>query len=175
MKIKYILPLLALMLGSVTFMSCGDDDVEAEPALSAEQVALNRQAVGSFSGWTHLKTNFINKNYDGDTFEFALGEDGKLIATFSNRTWGTATIKGIMVSTENNNQDYLLVGGEGQFVMNNPRDLENPTQTFSCALQSGTLSADRTELTVVLVAKMDVEGGHGDMTFTFTSGDMPTE
>ncbi len=167
MKIKSIFALFALMLGMFLLTACGDDE-EATP-----QNTVNQEVVGTYSGWSHLTTNFLNKNYADNTIALVLAEDGTLTATYKNQVWGVATIKGINASRDAESNGYQLAGGEGSFVMNNPRD--NSTQEFSCNLQSGTISADKKEMKVVILANMTTAGAHGEMTFTFQTGDMPTE
>ena len=167
MKIKNIFALFALMLGMSLLTACGDDE-EATP-----QNTVNQEVVGTYSGWSHLTTNFLNKNYADNTIALALAEDGTLTATYKNQVWGVATIKGINASHDAEANGYQLAGGEGSFVMNNPRD--NSTQEFSCNLQNGTISADKKEMKVVILANMTTAGAHGEMTFTFQTGDMPTE
>lgn len=165
--------LLTLILGAFTFVACGDD--ESTPEGQGQNTIENEEVVGTYTGWCHLTTAFINKNYTDNTFTLNLAEDKTLTATFFNPTWGTATLTGIYAEKIAGNKGYILQGGEGQFVMNNPRDPENPTQTFSCKMESGAVSADKKQLTATILAHMDVEGGHGDMTFTFQTEEMPTE
>lgn len=170
MKLKNIFMLMALTLGAFTFVACGDDD-EPTPQDQGTISEANKAVVGVYEGWTNLVTTYLNKNYANDTFTLALSDGGSLVATFTDAVWGTATITGIQASKTDTG--YKLEHGEGSFVMNNPRDPENPTQTFACKLESATISADKTQLTAVISAHMEV--GHGDMTFTFQTGEMPTD
>lgn len=170
MKLKNIFMLLALTLGTFAFVACGDDDDDA-PQKKAREV--NKEVVGTYAGWTHLTTSYINKNYDKDTITLALADDGLLVLTFKDATWGTATIKGVQATKLEGNRGYKLEDADGSFVMNNPRDPENPTQTFPCELDDATISADKTQMTAVIEANMAI--GHGEMTFTFQTGEMPTE
>ena len=168
MKLKNIFMLLALTLGTFAFVACGDDD-DVTPQKKASEV--NKKVVGTYQGWTRLTTNFINKNYTNDTFTLALADDGSLEATFTDATWGTATITGIQATDENADAQFELKGGEGSFVMNDIRN--GGTQTFSCKLESATVNPKDQQMTAVISAHMEV--GHGDMTFTFQTGEMPTE
>lgn len=170
MKLKHLFPLIALLTGVFSLAACGGDD-ELAPQDQGQGRESNTEVVGTYEGWTHLTTAFINKNYSGDTFTLALADDGTLTATFTDATWGTATITGIQASKIKTGEGYALEDGEGSFVMNNPR--QGGTQEFACKLESGTLSADKTQLTVVISAYMEV--GHGDMTFTFQTGEIPAE
>ena len=169
MKLNKLFLLAGLLIGAFCLTACGDDD--DEKTLKPSQ--FNIEVVGTYSGSTHLTTNFINKDYTDDTFTLALAEDGTLTATFTDATWGVATITGVNAKTASEGEEYILEGGEGSFVMNNPRDPENPTQEFSCKLENGVISADKKQLTVVLSAYMAV--GHGDMLFTFQSGVAPID
>ena len=171
MKLKNIFMLLTLTLGAFTFVACGDDDPDPDPQDQGTISEANKAVVGVYEGWTNLTTTYLNRNYANDTFTLALSDGGSLVATFTDAIWGTATITGIQASKTDTG--YKLEHGEGSFVMNNPRDPENPTQTFACKLESATISADKTQLTAVISAYMEV--GHGDMTFTFQTGEMPTD
>ena len=176
MKLKHIFAILALSMGTFTFVACGNDE-EVQPQEQDDNQGqaseTDKEVVGTYVGWTHLKTNFIDKNYDKDTLSLAVADKGSLTATFKNKTWGTATITGIKANKAEADKGYTLQGGTGSFVMNNPRD--NSTQEFSCTLDSATISADKTQMTAYITATMDVAGGHGDMQFTFQTGDLPTE
>ena len=172
MKLKTILMLLALMMGAFTFVACGEDD-EQQPQDQGKTSETNKEVVGTYKGWTHLTTNFIDKVYDEDTLSLAVADDGTLMATFKNKIWGTATINGIQSSKIAAGEGFKLENGEGSFVMNNPRD--SSTQEFSCKLDYATISADKTQMTAVIIANMTTAGAHGEMTFTFQTGDMPTE
>ena len=169
MKLNKLFLLLGLIMGAFVFTACGDD----EPDPKAKQSELNKEVVGVYNGWTHLETNFINKDYTGDTFTLAQSEDGSLTATFADATWGTATITGINASKIESGEGYLLQEGEGSFVMNNPR--ENTTEEFGCRLSHATISADKKQMMSVIIANMTTTGGHGEMTFTFHTGILPTE
>ncbi len=169
MKLNKLFLLAGLLIGAFCLTACGDDDDEKSPKSSL----FNIEVVGTYSGSTHLKTNFINKVYTNDTFTLTLAEDGTLTATFTDATWGVATITGISAKKVSESEGYILEGGEGSFVMNNPRDPENPTQEFSCKLENGAISADKKQLMVVISAYMAV--GHGDMIFTFHTGEVLTE
>lgn len=173
MKLKNILMLLTLMLGAFAFVACDDDD--STPNGLGKGTIENADVVGTYKGMCHLTTAHINKNYIDNTFILALAEDGTLTATFINPTWGTATLTGINAKNIAGGKGYILEGGEGQFVMNNPRDPENPTMTFSCYMESGAVSEDKGQLRATIVAHMDVEGGHGDMIFNFQTEEMSTE
>lgn len=168
MKLKNIFILFALALGTCAFVACGDE--EQDPSTQGENAAA-KAIVGTYEGWTHLESTFINKNYTGDTFALALAQDGTLTATFINQVWGTATIKGIR-ALEIPNEGYSFTGGEGSFVMNDVR--QGGTQEFPCLVGSGTVSSDLKTLQVVIIANMTVAGGHGEMTFLFQTGEMPT-
>lgn len=172
MKLKNLFPLLALMLGAFTFTACGDDD-EPTPQDKGQGSEANKEVVGTYEGWTHLTTAYISRNYANDTFVLTLNDDGTLVGTFTDAVWGVATITGIQASKIEAGEGYKLENGEGTFVMNNPRDPENPTQDITCKLENGTLSSDKTQMTVVISAYMEV--GHGDMTFTFQTGEMPSD
>ena len=173
MRLKYILPLLTLMLSSIAFVSCGDD-VETEPVITPEQVALNEQTVGIYTGWTNLEAAMFpnGKNYPNNTINVELAEDGTLTIIYVNGTWGTATIAGINASTIKEGEGYILSGGEGSFVMKTQNG--DSTQELGCNLDNATISADKNEMTAVIIANMTVMGGHGEMTFTFHTGEMPT-
>mgnify|MGYP006988890712 CR=1 FL=1 len=171
MKLKNLIPLLFLSLGAFGFVACGDDE-ESTPQRS-EYYEYNKQVAGTYQGWTNLKTTYLDRNYTGDTFTLVLAENGTLTGTFTDAIWGTATITGINAEPYYGVAAYGLKGGEGSFVMNNPRDPENPTQTFPCKLESATFKAEGNELTAVISAYMEV--GHGDMTFTFQTGEMPSD
>ena len=175
MKLKNIFMLLALTLGTFAFVACGDDDDDAPQKKASE---VNKEVVGTYAGWTQLQTAFIPSatnpgRYANDTFTLALADDGSLVATFTDAIWGTATIKGVQATKLEGGKGYKLEDADGTFVMNNPRDPENPTQTFPCELDDATISADKTQLTAVIEANMPM--GHGEMTFTFQTGEMPTE
>jgi len=164
MKIKKIAGLFLLALCSICLVACSDDD---GPSSQAE---INAEAVGSWAGWTHLTTTYINKDYTGDTFVLTQDKDGSLTAVYQDTTWGTATINGInAVKAEDGT--YALNGGEGSFVMNNV--FTGETQEFACQLASGTISADKKTLTAVISAYMSV--GHGNMTFSFYTGEKAAE
>ena len=173
MKHKHLFPLLLLFLGAFTFVACGDDDPRPGidyPLDDSDYATI----VGTYTGWTHLTTAFINKDYDGDTFTLAKADDGTLTATFTDATWGTATIKGIVAAQAEDHYDavtngkvYVMSGGEGSFVMNNPR--EQTTQEFPCQLENAILSGKT--LTATIKANMEV--GHGEMTFIFHTGERP--
>ena len=172
MKQKKIFLLLALLVGAFTFVACGDDDDSVpEPQDKGTVSEANKAVVGVYEGWTHLTTNFINKNYANDTITLAVGDGGTLVATFTDVTWGTATITGIQATDENADGLYELQGGEGLFVMNNIRT--GQTETFSCKLENATVNPKDQQLTAVISAYMEV--GHGNMTFAFQTGEMPTE
>ena len=176
MKLKNILMLMALTLGTFTFVACGDDDEEQTGVVSAEQAAINKKVVGTYTGWTHLTTNYIDKNYADDTIELKQEKDGTLTAVFTDKTWGTATIKGCAVHliSSNSTSAYSMEPGKGEFAMYNPRN--NTTQTFPCELAAGLISFDKDFMAASIVADMSsVEGGHGKMTFVFTTGEMPLE
>ncbi len=102
-----------------------------------------------------------------------MAKDGALSVTFINKTWGVATIFGINSDEVVDGKECILQGGIGSFIMNNPRD--NSIQEFPCSLQTAIISADRTQMTAVIIANMTTAGAHGEMTFTFQTGDMPTE
>jgi len=172
MKLKNIFMLLALAMGTFTFVACGDDE-EQQPQDQGQVSQATKEVVGTYTGWTHLKTNFIDKNYDNDTISLAITDDGTLMATYKNKTWGTATITGIKASKIEAGEGYKLEEGEGSFVMNNPRD--NSTQEFSCKLDHATISADKKQMLAVIIANMTTAGAHGEMTYTFQTGEMPTE
>ena len=118
------------------------------------------------------KENFrLDIHYANDTITLAVGDGGTLVATFTDATWGTATITGIQATDENADGLYELQGGEGSFVMNNIRT--GQTETFSCKLENATVNPKDQQLTAVISAYMEV--GHGNMTFAFQTGEMPTE
>lgn len=175
MKLKNIFMLLALTLGTFAFVACGDDDDAAPPKKASE---FNKEVVGTYQGWTQLRSAIIPSatnpgRYANDTITLALADDGSLVATFTDATWGTATIKGVQATKLEGGKGYKLEDADGSFVMNNPRDPENPTQTFACELDDATISADKTQMTAVIETNMPM--GHGEMTFTFQTGEMPTE
>lgn len=170
MKLKNILMLLALALGTFTFVACGDDE-EQQPQDQGQTSNANQEVVGIYTGWTNLKTTYLDRNYSGDTLAIAPSDGGTLTAIFKDSTWGIATITGIQASLIEAGEGYKLEGGVGQFVMNNIRT--GGTQTFACKLENATISADKKQMTAVISAYMEV--GHGDMTFTFQTGEMPTE
>ena len=172
MKLFRFLSLIAaLVMGAFVLASCGDD--EQEPQDNGKGSKVNKEVVGTYTGWTHLKTNYIDKNYETDTLTLSLSDDATLIGTFSNKTWGTATITGINASKIESGEGYLLQEGEGSFVMNNPR--ENTTEEFGCRLSHATISADKKQMMAVIIANMTTAGAHGEMTFTFHTGILPTE
>ena len=173
MKLRRIFPLiLTLVLGAFTLTACGDDE-EQGPQDNGETLKVYKEVVGTYTGWTHLTTNFIDKNYESDTFTLTLSDEGKLIGTYKNKTWGTATITGIKATKIESGEGYILQEGEGSFVMNNPRD--NTTQEFECKLSHATISADKKYMTAVIIANMTTAGGHGEMTFVFQTGILPAE
>jgi len=155
MKLKTFLFALPLLFATLSMVSCGDDAEEVTPPDSEE--------VETYVGWTHLTTNFLNKDYTNDTISVALVADGSLTLTFTDATWGVATITGVQIQAMADETGYSLNGGEGNFVMNNPRT--GTTQTFPCQLEEGTLSNDKQQMYAVISAYM--ETGHGNMTFTF--------
>lgn len=116
----------------------------------------------------HLKTNFIDKDYTGDTFALTIGQDGTLTAVFKDTTWGTATISGIN-ATQAADGSFTLSSAEGKFVMNDIRS--GGTQEFACKLESATLSADKKALEASISSFM--EQGHGNMLFAFHTGEKP--
>lgn len=156
----------ALVMGAFVLASCGDD--EQEPQDNGKGSKVNKEVVGTYTGWTHLKTNFIDKTYEGDTLKLSLSDDGTLIGKFINKTWGTATITGIKANKIESGQGYILHEGEGSFVMNNPRD--NTTEEFGCRLSQATISADKKQMMAIIIANMTTAGAHGEMTFTFHTG-----
>jgi len=170
MKLTKLFPLLALLLGAIAFVACGDDE-EQEPQNPGQASEANKEVVGTYAGWTNLKTTYLDRNYANDTLTLALADDGTLVGTFTDATWGVATITGIQATDENGDYQFELNGGEGSFVMNNPR--QGGTQEFACKLESGLVSPKEKKAAVVISAYMEV--GHGDMTFTFQTGEMPTE
>ena len=122
MKLFRIFPLIAaLLLGTSLITACGDDE-EQQPQDKGETQRVFKEVVGTYTGWTHLTTNFIDKIYEDDTFTLSISDDGTLVGTFKNKTWGTATIIGIKASKIESGKGYILQDGEGSFVMNNPRD-----------------------------------------------------
>jgi len=165
MKLKMISGIMLLVLGVFCLTACGDDEDEPDP-----QNKVNAKCVGSWSGMTHLTTNFINKDYTDDTFTLTLAEDGTLIGVFKDATWGTATIFGINAAQATDGS-FALTGGEGTFAMNNIRT--GQVEEFSCKFESGTLSADKKDLVANISAYMEV--GHGNMLFSFHSGEKPSE
>ena len=166
MKLKTLFPLFVLMLGIFTFVACGDDD---HPFIQDDDAAA-KAIVGTYTGWTHLESNYINKNYASDTLTLALADDHTLTATFLNKTWGIATIKGI--KAQKLDDCYAFSGGEGSFVMNDIR--QGGTQEFPCKVGNGVVSLDLKTLQVTILATMTMAGGHGDMIYLFQTGEMPT-
>ena len=164
MKLKNIFLLMAL--GAICFTACGDD----EPDPKTKQSELNKEVVGVYNGWTHLETNFLNKDYTGDSFTLAQAEDGSLTATFADATWGTATIKGIQAVSAGEDGKYSLTTAEGSFVMNNIRTGEK--ETFPCKLESAVVTPKAKIMQAVISAYMEV--GHGNMTFVFQTGEKLT-
>ena len=164
MKLKNIFLLMAL--GAICFTACGDD----EPDPKTKQSELNKEVVGVYNGWTHLETNFLNKDYTGDSFTLAQAEDGSLTATFVDATWGTATIKGIQAVSAGEDGKYSLTTAEGSFVMNNIRTGEK--ETFPCKLESAVVTPKAKIMQAVISAYMEV--GHGNMTFVFQTGEKLT-
>ena len=162
----------ALVMGAFVLASCGDD--EQEPQDNGKGSKVNKEVVGTYTGWTHLKTNFIDKTYEGDTLKLSLSDDGTLIGKFINKTWGTATITGIKANKIESGEGYILHEGEGSFVMNNPRDNiqgpKLPTEEFGCRLSQATISADKKQMMAIIIANMTTAGAHGEMTFTFHTG-----
>lgn len=167
MRLTRLFPLLALVMGAIAFVACSDDD----PKPQGKGSEVNKEVVGTYAGWTHLKTTYLDRNYANDTLTLALADDGTLTGTFTDATWGVATIKGIQASKIEAGEGYTLAGGEGSFVMNNPR--QGGTQEFACKLESGTVSGSKQQMIAVISAYMEV--GHGDMTFTFHTGEMLTD
>lgn len=166
MKLKNIFLLMALALGAICFTACGDD----EPDPKTKQSELNKEVVGVYNGWTHLQTNFLNKDYTGDSFTLAQAEDGSLTATFADATWGTATIKGIQAVSAGEDGKYSLTTAEGSFVMNNIRTGEK--ETFPCKLESAVVIPKAKTMQAVISAYMEV--GHGNMIFVFQTGEKLT-
>ncbi len=164
MKMKTIAGIMLLMLGMFCVASCGDDD-EVENPDHAEVLCQ-----GSWTGWTHLSTNFINKDYEGDSLTLSIAENGTLTGVYKNKTWGTATIKDITAKKVADGS-FVLGGGSGTFVMNDIRT--GGTQEFACQLDSATLSADMKSLEANISSYM--ETGHGNMLFVFHSGEKPAE
>lgn len=162
MKMKKLFPLLLLALSVCAITACSDDD-DPKPS------ETNKEVVGTYEGWTHLETTYLNKNYPDDTFTLALAEDGSLTATFKDATWGVATIKGIQASATAKADEYSLSESEGSFVMNDIRS--GATQEFPCKLESAVVNPKDHQMTAVISAYMEV--GHGDMTFTFHTGKLP--
>jgi len=153
-------------MGVFCVVSCGDEDDPVDV-----NYVMNKDVAGSYTGWTHLTTTYINKKYTGDTFVLTLAEDGTLTATYSDGTWGTATIKGLNAKWISEGEGYSIESGEGTFVMNNPR--AQTTEEYACKLDYITISADKSQLAAVLSVYMEV--GHGNMTFTFQTGEAPAE
>lgn len=166
MKLKNIFLLMVLALGAICFTACGDD----EPDPKTKQSELNKEVVGVYNGWTHLETNFLNKDYTGDSFTLAQAEDGSLTATFADATWGTATIKGIQAVSAGEGGKYSLTTAEGSFVMNNIRTGEK--ETFPCKLESAVVIPKAKTMQAVISAYMEV--GHGNMIFVFQTGEKLT-
>lgn len=166
MKLKNIFLLMALAFGAICFTACGDD----EPDPKTKQSELNKEVVGVYNGWTHLETNFLNKDYTGDSFTLAQAEDGSLTATFADATWGTATIKGIQAVSAGEGGKYSLTTAEGSFVMNNIRTGEK--ETFPCKLESAVVIPKAKTMQAVISAYMEV--GHGNMIFVFQTGEKLT-
>jgi len=193
MKLKNIFMLLALAMGTCAFVACGDDEVNpsdnkpgneqptdsidnGQPTDSISPAAPTAmQVLGTYTGWTHLETTYLSRNYANDTLTISLMEEEMQIGstmlqlTFTDKTWGVATIKGAVAVPSD--EGYVIAKGSGFFVTFNPRD--NTTQEIPCHLEHATLSSDKTQLTAVIIAHM--EEGHGNMTFTFQTGEMPTE
>lgn len=169
MKLNKLFLLAGLLIGAFCLTACGDDD---EPGYDNP---LNEYVIGYYGGWTRLVSGIYptGKIYEDNNIQIVEGEDGKLQITYSNSIWGVATINGIKVKAGEKDKTYILEEGKGSFVMNNPRDPENP-QTFDCQLQSGFLDNNIAELTVVITAQMPGTP-HSDMTFTFHTGEVPTE
>ncbi len=149
---------MLLVMGVFCFTACSED--EDEPT-------VNSLCVGSWTGWTHLTTNFINKDYTDDTFTLTLAEDGTLTAVFKDATWGTATIPGI-AATKAADGSYTLAVSDGTFAMNNIRT--GQIEEYACTLNSATLSADKATLEANISATLP---GHGNMTFEFHTGEKP--
>lgn len=175
MKLKNIFMLLVLAIGTFAFVACGDDDENTpqDPQDQGTVSEANKAVVGIYAGWTNLTTTYLNRNYANDTITIALSDGGSLVATFKDAIWGTATITGIQATDEDGDGQFELLYGEGSFVMNNPRDPEHPTQEFPCKLESAVVSPKSHQMKAVISAYMEV--GHGNMTFTFQTGEMPTE
>ena len=129
--------------------------------------------VGTYTGWSKLTTNLIpEKVYPDDILELTQDEDGTLTAVFKNKTWGTATCKGIntTLTISDDVTLYVLHEGKGDFVMFNPRD--NTTQTFPCELTAGYVHLEGGNMAASIIADMtSVEGGHGKMYFYFQTGE----
>lgn len=166
MKLNKLYLLLVLIMGAFVFAACGDD--ESDP--KSKQAELNKEVVGTYKGWTHLETNFLNKDYTGDSFTLAQAEDGSLIGSFTDATWGTATIKGIQAVSTGEGGKYSLTAAEGSFVMNNIRTGEK--ETFPCKLESAVVTPKAKIMQAVISAYMEV--GHGNMTFVFQTGEKLT-
>ncbi len=172
MKLNKLYLLLVLIMGAFAFAACGDDEPDPEPQDKGTVSEAIREVVGIYIGQTHLKTNFIDKTYKDDTLSLAISDGGTLIATFKNKTWGTATITGITASRIVNDQGYKLEHGAGSFVMNNPRD--NTTEEFSCWLDYALISADKKQMKAIIIANMTTTGAHGEMTFVFQTDEKLT-
>ena len=197
MKSKHILFMFALLTATFAFVACGDDEPNIGPYENPSNDSTNvvptdsiptdsvptdtitytpvtggvySEVVGTYQGWTHLVTAFLNKNYANDIIQLTLAEDSTLTATYHNETWGTATITGIRIVGQMCG-DIFLEGGEGSFDMNNPRD--GSTQEIPCKWEDGQVQEGYHYLVAQISAYMEV--GHGDMTFTFQTGEMPTE
>ena len=85
MKLKNIFMLLALAMGTFIFVACGDDE-EQQPQDKGQVSQATKEVVGIYTGWTHLKTNFIDKNYDSDTLSLDITDDGILTKDNENNT-----------------------------------------------------------------------------------------
>ena len=167
MKLNKFFSFIAFALGACLFVACGDDEI---PVTHESEIAAKAVA-GTYTGWTRLQSNMVNKDYANDTLTLALASDKTLTAIFKNKTWGVATIKGIKPAMVT--EGYVFGGGDGTFEMNDVR--QGGTQEFPCSVDSAFVSSDLKNLKVFIKANMSVAGGHGEMQFAFQTGDMPTE
>jgi hypothetical protein len=174
MKLKNILMLLALALGTFTFVACGDDEPEQEPIskVSTEQAAVNKEVVGTYTGWTKVVSGIYpnGKNYPDGTLTLSIAENGTLTLTFVNKSWGTTIINN--VNAQKGDNGYSIQGGEGKLSLTDPRN--NTSQDFACKLDECQISTDKTQATVAISFTM-TGTPHAETVITFQTGEMPTE
>ena len=177
MKLRNLLPVVAtIIMGSIFFSSCGKDD--DNPIVTSEQLILNKQNAGSYTGWTRVISGLFptGKKYDGASFALTLADDGSLTAVFQDRVWGKATFNGVNSRVKASDGNYSLLEAEGKIVITNPNpqgggELSNE---YDCKLEGATINKETKQIEVTMSFVM-TGTPHGETVLIFTSGEMPTE